>query len=51
VLGGNQGDRVSTMRPEKARCIARRCPTGIAVAGGPVRMLMTAGVPVSRDEA
>ncbi|GGE75229.1 TIGR02594 family protein [Sphingomonas prati] len=51
VLGGNQGDRVSIMRLEKSRCVARRWPKGVAVVGGPVRMLLTAGVPVSRDEA
>ncbi|WP_076071704.1 TIGR02594 family protein [Sphingomonas montana] len=51
VLGGNQGDRVSVMRLEKSRCIARRWPRGEVVLGKPVKMLMTAGVPVSRHEA
>jgi uncharacterized protein (TIGR02594 family) len=50
VLGGNQGDAVTIMRLEKSRCIARRWPRGVAVKGGPVR-LMAAGAPVSRDEA
>lgn len=51
VLGGNQGDRVSIMRLEKKRCIARRWPAGRPVFGGPVKMTATAGVPLSRNEA
>ena len=50
VLGGNQGDRVSIMRIEKTRCIARRWPAGRPVIGGPVKV-KTAGAPLSRDEA
>jgi len=38
VLGGNQGDRVSIMRLEKSRCVARRWPIGRAVVGKPVMM-------------
>jgi uncharacterized protein (TIGR02594 family) len=51
VLGGNQGDRVSIMRLEKSRCIARRWPIGRAVIGGPRLMTATAGVPSSSNEA
>lgn len=50
VLGGNQDDRVSIMRIEKSRCIARRWPTGRAVIGGPRAMTATAGIPLSRNE-
>ena len=50
VLGGNQGDRVSIMRLEKKRCVARRWPTGRPVIGGPVKMTGTAGAPLSRNE-
>jgi len=50
VLGGNQGDRVSIMRLEKSRCVARRWPGGVAVIGGPVKLLAS-GAPVSRNEA
>jgi uncharacterized protein (TIGR02594 family) len=50
VLGGNQGDRVSIMRLEKSRCIARRWPLGRDVIGGPKAMTATAGVPLSRNE-
>ena len=51
VLGGNQGDKVSIMRLERSRCIAARWPPDEPVIGGPVRMMKSAGVPVSRDEA
>ncbi|MCU6454361.1 TIGR02594 family protein [Sphingomonas sp. A2-49] len=51
VLGGNQGDRVSVTRIEKARCVARRWPAGRPVILGPVRMTAIAGVPLSRNEA
>ncbi len=51
VLGGNQGDRVSIMRLEKGRCIARRWPAARAVTGAPVMMTATAGIPLSRNEA
>jgi uncharacterized protein (TIGR02594 family) len=51
VLGGNQGDRVSIMRLEKARCIARRWPAGRPVVGKPVKMTSTAGILMSRNEA
>ena len=51
VLGGNQGDRVSIMRLEKSRCIARRWPLGRAVIGKPRLMTSTAGVPSSSNEA
>jgi len=51
VLGGNQGDRVSIMRLEKSRCIARRWPIGRAVIGKPRLMTSTAGVPSSSNEA
>jgi uncharacterized protein (TIGR02594 family) len=51
VLGGNQGDRVSVMRLEKSRCIARRWPLNRPVIGGPKAMTATAGIPLSRNEA
>jgi uncharacterized protein (TIGR02594 family) len=51
VLGGNQGDRVSIMRLEKSRCVARRWPAGCPVLGGPVAMKAIAGLPLSQDEA
>ncbi|WP_242115532.1 TIGR02594 family protein [Sphingomonas lacusdianchii] len=51
VLGGNQSDNVTVARIERARCVAARWPTGIAFAGGPVRMASRAGVPLSRNEA
>jgi uncharacterized protein (TIGR02594 family) len=51
VLGGNQGDRVSIMRLEKSRCVARRWPVGRPVIGGPVKMTATAGLPLSQNEA
>lgn len=51
VLGGNQGDRVSIMRLEKSRCVARRWPAGRPVIGGPVKMTAIAGIPTSRNEA
>jgi uncharacterized protein (TIGR02594 family) len=51
VLGGNQGDRVSIMRLEKSRCVARRWPIGRAVIGKPKMMTVIAGVPSSSNEA
>lgn len=51
VLGGNQGDAVTIARIEKARCIAARWPTGVAIVGGPVLMTARAGQPLSRNEA
>jgi uncharacterized protein (TIGR02594 family) len=51
VLGGNQGDRVSIMRLEKGRCVARRWPIGRPVIGKPVMMKAIAGIPLSRNEA
>ncbi len=51
VLGGNQGDRVSIMRLEKSRCIARRWPVGRTVIGKPRLMTSTAGVLSSSNEA
>ncbi|RDE06799.1 TIGR02594 family protein [Sphingomonas aracearum] len=36
VLGGNQSNAVSITRIEKARCVARRWPTGVPVSGAPV---------------
>jgi uncharacterized protein (TIGR02594 family) len=51
VLGGNQGDKVSIMRLEKSRCIARRWPFGRSVIGGPRLMTAIAGVPSSSNEA
>jgi hypothetical protein len=39
------------MRLERSRCIAARWPPGVPVIGGPVRMMKSAGVPISRDEA
>lgn len=51
VLGGNQGDRVSVMRIEKGRCVARRWPIGRAVISGPRMMTATAGLPLSKNEA
>lgn len=50
VLGGNQGDRVTIARIDKARCIARRWPDGQPVIGKPV-LLAAGGRPVSHDEA
>lgn len=38
VHGDNQGDWVSVTRIDKGRCIARRCPAGRPVIGGPVKM-------------
>jgi hypothetical protein len=51
VLGGNQGDAVSIVRIARSRSIARRWPRGVSVMSAPVRMMPTAGVPVSRNEA
>jgi uncharacterized protein (TIGR02594 family) len=51
VLGGNQGDRVSIMRLEKARCVAARWPAEQPLLGHPVLMTATAGMPVSGNEA
>ncbi|KQM56706.1 hypothetical protein ASE69_03575 [Sphingomonas sp. Leaf208] len=51
VLGGNQGDRVSIMRLEKSRCVARRWPIGRTVIGKPKMMTAIAGVPSSSNEA
>jgi uncharacterized protein (TIGR02594 family) len=51
VLGGNQGNRVSIVRIEKKRCIARRWPVGRPVIGGPKAMTATAGIALSRNEA
>lgn len=51
VLGANQSDAVTIMRIDRDRLVAARWPRGHAVVGGPVRMAMVAGVPVSRDEA
>ncbi|MEG3169235.1 TIGR02594 family protein [Sphingomonas sp. LB3N6] len=51
VLGGNQCDRVSIMRLEKPRCIARRWPIGRAVIGKPKMMTAIAGIPSSSNEA
>ena len=50
VLGGNQGDSVSVARLAKARCVARRWPSGRPVIGKPVRTAAGPGS-VSRDEA
>jgi uncharacterized protein (TIGR02594 family) len=50
VLGGNQGDKVSIMRIEKARCVAARWPAGAPVLGHPV-LLASSGAPVSKSEA
>lgn len=52
VLGGNQGDRVSTMRIEKSRLVACRAPSGWTGPKLPLpKMLATAGIAVSRNEA
>lgn len=52
VLGGNQGDRVSIMRIEKSRLVACRAPIGWTGPKLPLpKMLATAGIPVSRNEA
>ena len=51
VLGGNQGDRVSIMRLDKSRCVARRWPIGRPVIGKPVMMKPIAGIPLSSNEA
>ncbi|SFP99830.1 TIGR02594 family protein [Sphingomonas rubra] len=50
VLGGNQGDSVTIARIDKARCIARRWPSGRPVIGKPV-MVAAGGRPTSRNEA
>lgn len=50
VLGGNQGDAVSIARLAKARCIARRWPSGEPVIGRP-RIVRKAGVKTSSNEA
>ncbi|UAK24334.1 TIGR02594 family protein [Sphingomonas nostoxanthinifaciens] len=50
VLGGNQGDRVSIVRIEKARCIAARWPSDQPLLGHPV-LMTAAGVPASTNEA
>lgn len=50
VLGGNQGDRVSIMRLEKSRCVARRWPLGRPVVDKPVMMTEIAGVALSKNE-
>ena len=50
VLGGNQGNAVSTTRIAKVRCIATRWPKGQPVNGKPV-WLKANGMPVSENEA
>lgn len=50
VLGGNQGNAVSTTRIAKVRCIATRWPKGQPVIGKPV-WLKVNGMPVSENEA
>ena len=51
VEAANQGDRVSIMRLEKSRCVARRWPIGRRVIGKPVMMKAIAGIPLSSNEA
>ncbi len=51
VLGGNQSNNVTIARIEKSRLLASRWPKGVPVVGGPVRMAIVAGVPLSRNEA
>ena len=48
-LGGNQGDAISIVRIEKARCIARRWPNGEPRTGGPVQL--AANGAASKNEA
>lgn len=50
-IGGNQRNSVSETRIARARLIAARWPRGVPVIGGPVRMSLLAGVPLSRNEA
>ncbi|RDE05436.1 TIGR02594 family protein [Sphingomonas aracearum] len=50
VLGGNQGDRVCLAWIDKARCVARRWPSGRPLIGRPVK-LASNGEPTSRNEA
>ena len=50
VLGGNQGDRVSITRIEKARLVACRWPGGLEAYTKPL-VLRSTGVPVSKSEA
>ncbi|WP_380784778.1 TIGR02594 family protein [Sphingomonas sp. R86521] len=50
VLGGNQGNAVTTARIAKSRCIARRWPEGRPVIGKPVQ-LAAGPKPLSKDEA
>lgn len=50
VLGGNQSDAVTITRIAKARCVARRWPIGMPVAGGPVKLAATGGA-MSENEA
>lgn len=51
VAGGNQGDKVSITRIEKARRIACRWPADRPLDGAKPLRLTAAGVPVSRSEA
>ena len=51
VLGGNLSDRVSIVRIEKSRCIARHWPVGRRVLDSPHAITATAGMPLSRNEA
>lgn len=48
-LGGNQGDRISIVPIEKARCIAIRWPAGEKPVGTPIQMASAASS--SRSEA
>lgn len=41
VLGGNQSDAVTITRIDKARCVARQWPKGVAVTGKPVIVAAT----------
>lgn len=50
VLGGNQGDAVTITRIAKARCVARRWPTGAPVTGRRVQMVARPGVSLSKNE-
>lgn len=49
VLGGNQSNAVNVSKIAKARCVAQRWPTGVAVTGGPVRSTLKGSV--SENEA
>jgi hypothetical protein len=44
VLGGNQGNDVTSARIAKGRCVARRWPAGQPLTGKPVMLATAAAV-------